>query len=182
MDYYLPAQARGIELRIFDGEHQLVRHVSSETASATKHPSLSIAEHWFPEPQRLETSAGMHRFIWNLARGTSGVTESDEPADGEGDIPRGPRVLRVLERQRQERGLPERIVIDHGTEFTSKALDQWAYEHRVTLHFITPGRPMENPYVAYCTSLDGCGKMWVEAARSWSLMPCCFRGGSSSGS
>jgi putative transposase len=57
------------------------------------------------------------------------------------------RVIRVLERQRLERGLPERIVIDHGTEFTSKALDQWAYEHKVRLHFITPGRPMENGYI-----------------------------------
>jgi putative transposase len=35
------------------------------------------------------------------------------------------RVVRVLERLKLERGLPERIVIDHGTEFTSKALDQW---------------------------------------------------------
>ena len=57
------------------------------------------------------------------------------------------RVIRVLERQRLERGLPERIVIDHGTEFTSKALDQWAYEHKVRLHFITPGRPTENGYI-----------------------------------
>jgi putative transposase len=43
--------------------------------------------------------------------------------------------------------LPERIVIDHGTEFTSKALDQWAYENHVSLHFITRGRPMENGYI-----------------------------------
>jgi putative transposase len=57
------------------------------------------------------------------------------------------RVVRVLERLRLERGLPERIVIDHGTEFTSKVLDQWAYENHVTLHFITPGRPMENGYI-----------------------------------
>jgi putative transposase len=57
------------------------------------------------------------------------------------------RVVRVLERLRLERGLPERIVIDHGTEFTSKALDQWAYEHNLKLHFITPGRPMENGYI-----------------------------------
>lgn len=57
------------------------------------------------------------------------------------------RVVRVLERLRLERGLPERIVIDHGTEFTSKTLDQWAYENKVTLHFITPGRPMENGYI-----------------------------------
>ncbi len=57
------------------------------------------------------------------------------------------RVVRVLEKLRIERGLPVRIVIDHGTEFTSKALDQWAYENKVTLHFITPGRPMENGYI-----------------------------------
>ena len=57
------------------------------------------------------------------------------------------RVVRVLERLRGERGLPTRIVIDHGTEFTSKALDQWAYQNKVTLHFITPGRPMENGYI-----------------------------------
>lgn len=56
------------------------------------------------------------------------------------------RVVRVLERLRTERGLPVRIV-DHGTEFTSKALDQWAYEDEVALHFIAPGRPMENGYI-----------------------------------
>jgi hypothetical protein len=47
------------------------------------------------------------------------------------------RVVRVLERLRIERGLPLRIVIDNGTEFTSKALDKWAYENKVMLHFIT---------------------------------------------
>ena len=57
------------------------------------------------------------------------------------------RVVRVLDKLRMERGLPERIVIDNGTEFTSKALDRWAYESNVTLHFITPGRPMENGYI-----------------------------------
>jgi photosystem II stability/assembly factor-like uncharacterized protein len=92
LDYYLPAQATRVELRIFNGEHKLVRHVSSETVTGTKNASLPIAERWFPKPQQLETAAGMHRFIWNLAWGTSGVTETDEPDDGEGDIPRGPRV------------------------------------------------------------------------------------------
>jgi len=33
------------------------------------------------------------------------------------------------------------------SEFTSKALDQWAYENHMRLHFITPGRPMENGYI-----------------------------------
>ena len=57
------------------------------------------------------------------------------------------RVVRVLERLRLTRGLAERIVIDNGTEFTSKTLDQWAYKNHVVLHFITPGRPMENGYI-----------------------------------
>jgi hypothetical protein len=32
--------------------------------------------------------------------------------------------------------MPVRIVIDNGTELTSKVLDQWAYGNKVTLHFI----------------------------------------------
>jgi photosystem II stability/assembly factor-like uncharacterized protein len=92
LDYHLPSVAHTLELRIYNFEHKLVRHVSSKTESEASHKSLPIAERWFPVPQRLETSAGMHRFIWNLAWGTSGVTESDEPDDGNGDVPRGPRV------------------------------------------------------------------------------------------
>jgi putative transposase len=57
------------------------------------------------------------------------------------------RVVRVLERLRVERGLPARIVIDNGTEFTSKSLNKWANQNAVTLHFIAPGRPMENGYI-----------------------------------
>jgi putative transposase len=57
------------------------------------------------------------------------------------------RVVRVLERLRLGRRLPQRIVIDNGTEFTSKTLDLWAYQNKVTLHFIEPGRPMQNGYI-----------------------------------
>jgi putative transposase len=57
------------------------------------------------------------------------------------------RVIRVLEQLRVERGLAEQITVDNGSEFTSKALDQWTYENHVRLHFITPGRPMENGYI-----------------------------------
>jgi putative transposase len=39
------------------------------------------------------------------------------------------------------------IVIDNGPEFTSRALDEWAYRHRVQLLFITPGRPIENAFM-----------------------------------
>lgn len=47
-------------------------------------------------------------------------------------------------RCRPDLGLPKRIVVDNGPEFTSKALDQWAYRNGVELVFIRPGRPIEN--------------------------------------
>jgi putative transposase len=59
----------------------------------------------------------------------------------------GPRVVRVLEELKRRGRKPEAIVIDNGTEFTSQVVDQWAYENQVQLHFITPGRPMENGFI-----------------------------------
>jgi putative transposase len=59
----------------------------------------------------------------------------------------GTRVVRVLDELAEIRGLPETIVIDNGPEFTSRALDEWAYRRKVRLLFITPGRPIENAYV-----------------------------------
>ena len=59
----------------------------------------------------------------------------------------GWRVTRVLDQIAKRRPLPSRIVVDNGSEFTSKALDQWAYRHGVELHFIRPGKPIENCFV-----------------------------------
>jgi putative transposase len=59
----------------------------------------------------------------------------------------GHRVVRVLERLCEEHGMPERIMMDNGPEFTGKALDEWAYTQKVGLEFIRPGKPMENGYV-----------------------------------
>jgi len=41
----------------------------------------------------------------------------------------------------------KRIQVDNGSEFISKALDQWAYGHGVTLVFSRPGKPTDNPYI-----------------------------------
>lgn len=57
------------------------------------------------------------------------------------------RVARVLGRLAEQRTLPERIVMDNGPEFTSKALDTWAHAAGVQLHFIRPGKPTENAFV-----------------------------------
>lgn len=57
------------------------------------------------------------------------------------------RVIDVLERLRQERGLPEVIVTDNGSEFTSRAFDAWAYARGVRIDFIQPGKPVQNCFV-----------------------------------
>lgn len=57
------------------------------------------------------------------------------------------RVIRVLERMMMMYGRPERIRVDNGPEFVSRALDQWAARQGIQLHFITPGKPMENGHI-----------------------------------
>ena len=60
---------------------------------------------------------------------------------------RGQDVARVLTRLGWERGLPTTIACDNGTEFTSRALDQWAYAQRVKLDFSRPGKPTDNAFI-----------------------------------
>jgi putative transposase len=43
--------------------------------------------------------------------------------------------------------IPERIQVDNGSEFISRALDKWAYDNDVTLDFSRPGKPTDNPYI-----------------------------------
>ena len=59
----------------------------------------------------------------------------------------GARVVAVLERLRLTRGLPQRITVDNGPEFRSKALDAWAHQHGVQLQFSRPGKPVDNTFI-----------------------------------
>ena len=59
----------------------------------------------------------------------------------------GARVVRVLERLREFRGLPQIMVMDNGPKFAGQALDVWAYAQGVKLHFIEPGKPVQNAQV-----------------------------------
>jgi putative transposase len=58
----------------------------------------------------------------------------------------GARVVGVLERLAETRGLPNIITTDNGPEFAGRALDEWAYRRGVQLNFIRPGKPIENAY------------------------------------
>jgi putative transposase len=59
----------------------------------------------------------------------------------------GHKVAMHLERLRQEGRMAKMITVDNGSEFISKALDEWAYRQEVTLNFIRPGKPVENGFI-----------------------------------
>ncbi len=57
---------------------------------------------------------------------------------------RAEHVVEVLQRVGSSRGLPEKIRVDNGAEFTGKVLDQWAYLNGVRLDFSRRGKPTDN--------------------------------------
>jgi len=59
----------------------------------------------------------------------------------------GEKVSNALDKVVALRGAPESITVDNGTEFSSKAMDLWAYKNGVHLDFIRPGKPVENGYI-----------------------------------
>jgi photosystem II stability/assembly factor-like uncharacterized protein len=90
IDYVLKSPAGRVKLEILDAKKNLIRSFSSEDHQQGQHVPLPIAQRWLPEPPLLEKTAGMHRFIWNLAWGPGG---SSEARPGEFFAPRGPRIV-----------------------------------------------------------------------------------------
>lgn len=61
---------------------------------------------------------------------------------------RGDDVAAILTQAGRERGaLPTLISVDNGTEFTSRALDHWAYWNKIQLDFSRPGKPTDNAHI-----------------------------------
>src|SRR5262249_23568902 len=59
----------------------------------------------------------------------------------------GGEVAAHLKRITTERRRPTTIAVDNGTEFTSRALDHWAYWNEVHLDFSRPGKPGDNALI-----------------------------------
>ena len=68
IDYYLKTAASGpITLEIFGADSKLVRRYSSTDPVFQPDPATStIPLYWFRPPMVLSTSAGMHRFTWDV--------------------------------------------------------------------------------------------------------------------
>ena len=64
----------------------------------------------------------------------------------------GARVARELDALVRLHGRPACIVSDNGTEFTSRAILQWASKNKVEWHYIDPGKPQQNGFIE---SLNG---------------------------
>lgn len=61
---------------------------------------------------------------------------------------KGEQVVMVLDRLKEEcNAVPQKIKVDNGSEFISKALDKWAYDNGVILDFSRPGKPTDNAYI-----------------------------------
>lgn len=61
----------------------------------------------------------------------------------------GGDVAAAVARARQAGMHPRSITVDHGTEFTSMALDNCAVEHRITLNFTRPDKPTDNGHIEF---------------------------------
>ena len=68
IDYYLKSAARGtVTLEILDPSGQTIRRYSSEDKPAPVNPdTLSIPAFWVKPTPQLETTRGMHRWVWDL--------------------------------------------------------------------------------------------------------------------
>ena len=73
-----------------------------------------------------------------------------------GQLLKGEDVVAVMNRLKVvDLAVPERIQVDNGSEFISKALDVWAYDNGVTLDFSRPGKPTAGTVlkVKFCSKI-----------------------------
>ena len=61
-------------------------------------------------------------------------------------------VADALNRVAKTHKLPATITVDHGSEFTSLILDEWAHNNQVAMSFTRPGKPTDN---GLCESFNG---------------------------
>lgn len=64
-----------------------------------------------------------------------------------GQSMKGEDVVMVLNRILLQRGSPKVLFCDNGSEFTSQAMDLWAYRNGVRIDFSRPGKPTDNAFV-----------------------------------
>ncbi len=98
---------------------------------------------WTMDFTRDSLASGQNFRTLNLM---DGLTREAPQIEVDTSLP-GSRVVRMLDQVAQQRGYPEAMQVDNGPEFLSREVDQWAYAHGVALHFIEPGKPVQNAFI-----------------------------------
>ena len=75
-------------------------------------------------------------------------------------------VVRVLSRIGFQPAAPKMRFCDNGTEFTSQAMDLWAYHAGVRIDFSRPGKPTDNAYVESFNGMLSFGALSVSLVRT----------------
>jgi len=58
-----------------------------------------------------------------------------------------PRLVRVFEQLKMERGLPDVLRTDNGPEFLGEVFTDWCQDNGMLLDYIEPGKPNQNAYI-----------------------------------
>jgi putative transposase len=56
-------------------------------------------------------------------------------------------VIKFLNKLSLTRSLPGTFNLDNGSEFISNEFTRWCNERRITINYIQPGQPIQNPFV-----------------------------------
>jgi putative transposase len=57
------------------------------------------------------------------------------------------QVIAILNKAIIKHGKPKILVTDNGPEFRSKLFQAWALKEGIILHYIDPGKPIQNAYI-----------------------------------
>lgn len=82
------------------------------------------------------------------------------------------RVVRVLKRLEEQRGLPKKIRVDNGPEFIAKAFKEYC-EQKIRIQYIQPGKPVQNAYIERLNRLfreDVLDAYWFEDLEQVSML------------
>ena len=83
IDYVLGAHVKSVELSIRANGKLVRRYTSKDPAPNTDPAKSGYAPEWIPQPSRLETTRGMHRFVWPIRYPKpAALAESETDGDG----------------------------------------------------------------------------------------------------
>ena len=60
---------------------------------------------------------------------------------------RAERLVRVLDRLKVERGLPDVLRVDNGPEFLGQVFVEWCQTNGILINYIEPGKPNQNAFI-----------------------------------